>query len=315
MTGDGKRRSDPPGTSDMDNGASGLNLDWVAADVRRILGRALDGHELTVAEGVRLTEVQGRELSALMLVADEMRRRQVGDVVTYVVNRNINFTNVCIKHCTFCAFTRDHREEEGYFLPLDEVVRRAIEAWEMGASEVCIQAGLPPKLDGSLLHRPLPRDQGRGAGDASARVLARGDPLRLRALGPAHPRLPEGAPGRRSRHPARHLRRDAGPGHPRRDRQGPHHRRPVDRGDRHRPRPRDPHHVHDHVRPRRAPGALGAPHGPLAEHPAPHRRVHRVRPAVAHLSRGADVPAGPRPGVSARARPASRSSRCTRSPG
>jgi FO synthase subunit 2 len=65
-----------------------------------------------------------------------------------VVNRNINFTNVCIKHCTFCAFSRDHREEEGYFLPMDEVVRRAIEAWEMGATEVCIQAGLPPKLDG-----------------------------------------------------------------------------------------------------------------------------------------------------------------------
>jgi FO synthase subunit 2 len=56
---------------------------------------------------------------------------------------------VCIKHCTFCAFSRDHREEEGYFLPLDEVVRRAIEAWEMGATEVCIQAGLPPKLDGN----------------------------------------------------------------------------------------------------------------------------------------------------------------------
>jgi FO synthase subunit 2 len=78
-----------------------------------------------------------------------MRRRQAGDVVTYVVNRNINFTNVCIKHCTFCAFSRDHREEEGYFLPMDEVVRRAIEAWEMGATEVCIQAGLPPKLDGT----------------------------------------------------------------------------------------------------------------------------------------------------------------------
>ncbi|HEV8227579.1 MAG TPA: 5-amino-6-(D-ribitylamino)uracil--L-tyrosine 4-hydroxyphenyl transferase CofH, partial [Methylomirabilota bacterium] len=68
---------------------------------------------------------------------------------TYVINRNINFTNVCIKHCTFCAFSRDHREEEGYFLPLDEVVRRAVEAWDMGATEVCIQAGLPPKLDGS----------------------------------------------------------------------------------------------------------------------------------------------------------------------
>ncbi|MDO8475243.1 MAG: 5-amino-6-(D-ribitylamino)uracil--L-tyrosine 4-hydroxyphenyl transferase CofH [Candidatus Rokubacteria bacterium] len=121
----------------------------MGGDVRRILGGALEGRELTVDEGIRLTEVSGRELHALTLVADEMRRRQAGDVVTYVVNRNINFTNVCIKHCTFCAFSRDHREEEGYFLPLDEVVRRAVEAWEMGASEVCIQAGLPPKLDGS----------------------------------------------------------------------------------------------------------------------------------------------------------------------
>jgi len=64
------------------------------------------------------------------------------------VNRNINFTNVCIKHCTFCAFSRDHREEEGYLLPMDEVIRRAREAQELGATEVCIQAGLPPKLDG-----------------------------------------------------------------------------------------------------------------------------------------------------------------------
>ena len=128
---------------------SAITLDWIERDVRRILARALDGGELTVDEGIRLTEVQGRELHALTLVADEMRRRHAGDIVTYVVNRNINFTNVCIKHCTFCAFSRDHREEEGYFLPLDEVVRRAVEAWEMGATEVCIQAGLPPKLDGS----------------------------------------------------------------------------------------------------------------------------------------------------------------------
>ena len=133
----------------MELNGSPMTLDWIDRDVRRILGRALDGSELTVDEGIRLTEVQGRELHALTLVADEMRRRQAGDIVTYVVNRNINFTNVCIKHCTFCAFSRDHREEEGYFLPLDEVVRRAVEAWDMGATEVCIQAGLPPKLDGS----------------------------------------------------------------------------------------------------------------------------------------------------------------------
>jgi 7,8-didemethyl-8-hydroxy-5-deazariboflavin synthase CofH subunit len=136
-----------------DNGSAAVNgvarsLDWVEPEVRRILARALDGDELSVAEGARLAGVEGRELHALSLVADELRRQQVGDTVTYVVNRNINFTNVCIKHCTFCAFSRDHREEEGYLLPLEEVVRRAQEAWDLGATEVCIQAGLPPKLDG-----------------------------------------------------------------------------------------------------------------------------------------------------------------------
>ena len=123
-------------------------LDWAAQDVRRALARALDGHEVSAAEGLTLAQAAGRDLHALALAADELRRRQVGDVVTFVVNRNINFTNVCIKHCGFCAFSRDHREEEGYFLPVAEVVRRAREASELGATEVCIQAGLPPKLDG-----------------------------------------------------------------------------------------------------------------------------------------------------------------------
>ena len=195
-----------------------ISLDWASPDTRRILGALLDGDELSVADGIRLTESQGRDLQALTLVADEMRRRQAGDVVTYVVNRNINFTNVCIKHCTFCAFSRDHREEEGYFLPMDEVVRRAIEAWEMGATEVCIQAGLPPKLDGRLLHRSLPRDQGGPARDAPARLLARGDPLRLHPLGPVHPRVPGRAQEGRARHAARDLGRDPGPGDPGRHR-------------------------------------------------------------------------------------------------
>src|SRR5436190_12678772 len=123
-------------------------LDGGSREVRAILAQALDGAEVSVEEGSRLARANGRDLLALTLAADEMRRRQVGDVVTFVVNRNINFTNVCIKHCTFCAFSRDHREEEGYFLPMDEVVRRAREASELGATEVCIQAGLPPKLDG-----------------------------------------------------------------------------------------------------------------------------------------------------------------------
>ena len=135
----------------MSTGAAGnlhLALDRVSRPVRGILGRVLDGAEVSVADAEVLAVTTGRNLQALTLVADELRHRHVGDAVTFVVNRNINFTNVCIKHCGFCAFSRDHREEEGYLLPIDEVVRRAREAWDLGASEVCIQAGLPPKLDG-----------------------------------------------------------------------------------------------------------------------------------------------------------------------
>jgi len=131
-----------------DAGSLGTLFDSVSREVRGALDRALDGGEVSVAESDVLARTTGRDLAALTVVADELRRRQVGDTVTYVVNRNINFTNVCIKHCGFCAFSRDHREEEGYLLPIDEVVRRAREAWDLGASEVCIQAGLPPKLDG-----------------------------------------------------------------------------------------------------------------------------------------------------------------------
>src|SRR5918994_158352 len=135
----------------MSTGAAGsltAVLDGAAPTVRAILSRALDGHELSVDDALALSETRGRDLQALTLAADELRRRQAGDAVTFVVNRNINFTNVCIKHCGFCAFSRDHREEEGYLLPIEEVVRRAQEAWDLGATEVCIQAGLPPKLDG-----------------------------------------------------------------------------------------------------------------------------------------------------------------------
>jgi FO synthase subunit 2 len=131
-----------------DAGNLGAILDRASRDVRRVLDSALGGDEVPVADASVLARVTGRDLAALTLAADELRRRQVGDVVTFVVNRNINFTNVCIKHCGFCAFSRDHREEEGYLLPVEEVVRRAREAADMGATEVCIQAGLPPKLDG-----------------------------------------------------------------------------------------------------------------------------------------------------------------------
>jgi FO synthase subunit 2 len=119
-------------------------------EIARLLDAVLQGHEVTIDQGVLLMEQRGRNLRSIMAVADDLRRQAVGDVVTYVVNRNINFTNVCIKRCGFCAFSRGHREEEGYFLPMEEIVRRAQEAWDLGATEICVQAGLPPKMDGYL---------------------------------------------------------------------------------------------------------------------------------------------------------------------
>ena len=120
----------------------------VSSGVRVILERSLEGDEVSIADGVVLSDARGTDLHALCLVADEQRRRQVGDRVTYVVNRNINFTNVCIKNCKFCAFARTVRSEQGYFLPHEEVARRVQQAWEMGATEVCLQAGLSPNLTG-----------------------------------------------------------------------------------------------------------------------------------------------------------------------
>ena len=125
----------------------------VKPETAAVLDRALSGADITPEEAVVLFATEGQDYHALVTTADELRRRTVGDIVTYVVNRNINFTNVCIKGCGFCAFSRDFREEEGYLLPPEEIVRRAKEAWDYGATEVCVQAGLPPKMEGDLYIR------------------------------------------------------------------------------------------------------------------------------------------------------------------
>ena len=122
-------------------------------ETRALLERCLAGHELRWEDAVTLCGVEGASLNALARAADAMRAAQAGDLVTYVVNRNINFTNACVKACRFCAFARGHRSEEAYFLGDDEVVRRAVEARDLGATEVCVQAGLAPGIDGRLYVR------------------------------------------------------------------------------------------------------------------------------------------------------------------
>ncbi len=123
-------------------------LTTAAPETARILDRALSGAEISVEDAVRLFDAEGTELLAMTAAADYLRSQTVGDVVTYVINRNINFTNVCVKACGFCAFSRGHLAEEGYFLPIEEITRRAQEARDLGASEVCVQAGLAPGMDG-----------------------------------------------------------------------------------------------------------------------------------------------------------------------
>ena len=134
-----------------------INLDTLFRNadphVVDILNKSLSDKEITIQDGIKLYNTTGLDFHLVGLVADELRKRRVGNTVTYVVNRNINFTNVCIKQCGFCAFSRDFREEEGYFLPTEEIVRRAKEAHQLGATEVCIQAGLPPDMEGDLYER------------------------------------------------------------------------------------------------------------------------------------------------------------------
>ena len=121
-------------------------LPEIDPEIARILDRALKGRELGFDDGLRLARTRGRELQGLVLAADRVRRERVGDVITYVVNRNINFTNVCFVGCRFCAFSRAPREKDAYFHSFEEIGRRSIEAWERGAREVCVQGGLPRGL-------------------------------------------------------------------------------------------------------------------------------------------------------------------------
>jgi 7,8-didemethyl-8-hydroxy-5-deazariboflavin synthase CofH subunit len=106
----------------------------------------LDGTVLTREQCSLLANADGDDLLGLLVASDTLRRELVGNIVTYVVNRNINFTNVCFVGCKFCAFSRGPRDSDTYFLSLEQVAQKATEAWKIGATEVCIQGGLPHGL-------------------------------------------------------------------------------------------------------------------------------------------------------------------------
>jgi 2-iminoacetate synthase ThiH len=110
------------------------------------------GQEVDVAEIVTLLGARGPEVAAVAAVADDLRRQIVGDVVTFVRNRNINYTNVCTFKCRFCAFSKGplslNLRGDPYLLEMEEIQRRVVEAVECGATEVCLQGGIHPSFDG-----------------------------------------------------------------------------------------------------------------------------------------------------------------------
>lgn len=141
------------------------SLDWsavafqAAPEVRQAIERVIetqDGALLSRQECSLLANAEGDDLLAVLVAAHELRREVSGNIVTYVVNRNINFTNICFVGCKFCAFSRGPREADTYFLAPQQVADKAVEAWELGATEVCIQGGLPRGLE-SFYYRDILR--------------------------------------------------------------------------------------------------------------------------------------------------------------
>jgi FO synthase len=120
----------------------------MTGDIAAILRRAEAGVAPSVEEAAQLFEAQGADLVALCTTADAVRAQRSGDVVTYVVNRNINFTNICYTGCRFCAFAQRRDDPDAYMLSLEQIADRAEEAWQAGATEVCMQGGIHPDLGG-----------------------------------------------------------------------------------------------------------------------------------------------------------------------
>ena len=120
--------------------------------ISAIITAARAGHALIEKDIVRLFSVEGRDLDEVIAAADQLRHESVGDTVTYVVNRNINYTNICLYHCGFCAFSKGQGSKDlrgpAYNLDLDEVARRTLEAAAAGATEVCLQGGIHPSFTG-----------------------------------------------------------------------------------------------------------------------------------------------------------------------
>ncbi|MBT89817.1 MAG: 7,8-didemethyl-8-hydroxy-5-deazariboflavin synthase subunit CofH [Spirochaetales bacterium] len=112
-----------------------------------ILHRAIENKRLSKEEGLRLLKSSPAESFIIANVANQITRKKIGQDITFVINRNINFTNVCINHCSFCAFRQEMDSSKSYFLSTDQVLSKCINAEKLGATEVCIQGGLHPHVE------------------------------------------------------------------------------------------------------------------------------------------------------------------------
>ena len=131
---------------EIDGASLSSLMDQVSAPVRTVLMRGLDRQELTPDEGLLLYAAEGPDLRALVKCADLARAEDVGDEVTYVVNRNINFTNICFVGCQFCGFKRQKWESDAYDHPDEKILAKVADAIARGATEICMQGGINPDM-------------------------------------------------------------------------------------------------------------------------------------------------------------------------
>jgi len=280
----GDAESPPPAADIPRKLAAGRTVDTSTPDVREILARADSGEELLPADLVRLFQARGDDYHLVCEAADRLRKRVNGDTVSYVVNRNINYTNICYFRCQFCAFAKGKMSESlrgtPYDLATEEVVRRSEEAWERGATEVCMQGGIHPEYTGETYLNIL-------------RAVKSALPdMHIHAFSPL-----EVSQGARRRSPRDAVPRQADdPGMAGRGRSSASHRIPD--------------YLDHHVWPHRWPAQLGEAPGCPARPPEAHGRYHGVRatPLRAHGSShlpkraGAARPDLPRSGPHARGR-------------
>ncbi|MGM0472409.1 MAG: radical SAM protein, partial [Bacillota bacterium] len=112
-----------------------------------VLAKVEAGERLTVDDAITLLEVKGSDLWRVIRAADERRQEVVGDAVTYVVNYNLNLTNICVNQCQFCGFSTSQQSDSAYLLSAPEIKERALEAVAEGVSEICLVSGLHPAFD------------------------------------------------------------------------------------------------------------------------------------------------------------------------